>query len=357
MLRADCRKLVSRVNIMSNAERPENRELTGELDQTGRQLVLECTGAQSIITEQCIQTLWSGCGKIVRVTVENTEHALAESPKTVIVKYISVPLETDHPRGWNSQTSSQRKITSYQVETNWYEHYANACRHICPMPELIAMKHHRNQTWLILEDLDPVYPVRRESLTPENCVPCLQWLAKFHGYHLQSSGEKLWPEGSYWHLQTRPEEFMAMPDGPLKDASVMLDEKLSQCTWRTLVHGDAKVANICFSANQSKVAFVDFQYTGLGCGMRDVIYFLGSCLDEQQCEQYASSLLDSYFNALRNSLPASVSASVEQEWRDLYAIAWADFHRFLAGWMPNHRKINRYALAMTQKALDQLHAS
>ena len=74
-------------------------------------------------------------------------------------------------------------------------------------------------------------------------------------------------------------------------------------------------------------------------------------LDAETLARY----LDTYFAALRQQLPAQVDAdSVESEWRSLYPAAWADFHRFLVGWAPDHWKIHRYTREMTRRALAEL---
>ena len=145
-----------------------------------------------------------------------------------------------------------------------------------------------------------------------------------------------------------------MTDGELKQAAAALDTKLNNGNYQTLIHGDAKVANICFSGDGRNVAMVDFQYVGRGCGMRDVAYFLGSCLSNTDCEQYADQLLSMYFAELTKHVPAKEQAALETEWRALYCLAWADFHRFLAGWMPEHQKINSYMQRMTVDALARL---
>jgi len=119
------------------------------------------------------------------------------------------------------------------------------------------------------------------------------------------------------------------------------------------VHGDAKVANFCFG--DGGVAAVDFQYVGCGCGMKDVAYFLGSCLEEDDGEQHAARLLDRYFVHLSAAIADDPRArAVEAEWRPLYPVAWADFHRFLAGWAPTHHKIHRYTEQLTRLALAQV---
>ena len=72
-------------------------------------------------------------------------------------------------------------------------------------------------------------------------------------------------------------------------------------------------------------------------------------------EAQAPQHLDTYFAFLRSHLSDDIDkAAVVTEWRDLYPAAWADFHRFLAGWAPNHWKIHRYTRQMTEQALAEL---
>jgi thiamine kinase-like enzyme len=138
-----------------------------------------------------------------------------------------------------------------------------------------------------------------------------------------------------------------MDEGKLKEAASLLDKTLSDAPFQTIVHGDAKLANFCFSADGKKVAAVDFQYVGGGCGMKDVAYFIGSCLDEHECERLEQILLDAYFDALQKALanqrPTVDAKAVEAIWRPLYAVAWTDFYRFLEGWSPGHWKIHSYS--------------
>jgi thiamine kinase-like enzyme len=149
-------------------------------------------------------------------------------------------------------------------------------------------------------------------------------------------------------------ELEALADEKLKKAAPLIDLKLNNCRHKTLVHGDAKLANFCFSAT-GKVAGVDFQYVGGGCGMKDLAYFIGSCLNESDCEQLEEKILHSYFKSLQKHVPQSIDA-LEREWRPLYRLAWADFHRFLKGWSPGHRKINNYSESVTAEVIEQLNA-
>ena len=216
----------------------------------------------------------------------------------------------------------------------------------------------------MLEDLDYAgFPRRANQLTPSQCHPCLQWLAQFHAQFLNTKPDSLWSVGTYWHLATRGQEWHACVDPELKAHAHSLDIMLNNCRHQTLVHGDAKVANFCFSEEQSEpgVAAVDFQYIGGGCGIRDVAYFLGSCLTDHDCQLSANDLLDYYFAALElacryrdDPITDGDFRKIEREWRTLYPIACADFHRFLAGWSPNHSKINDYIHQQKRIALETI---
>jgi aminoglycoside phosphotransferase (APT) family kinase protein len=146
--------------------------------------------------------------------------------------------------------------------------------------------------------------------------------------------------------------------GPLKDAAEDLDQALRQAKYRTILHGDAKIANFCFSTSGTEVAAVDFQYIGGGVGVKDLAYFVSSCYYEEECQALEEQILGTYFVALRQSVarwhPSVEFTGLEDSWRQLYPVAWADFSRFLQGWSPGHWKLHRYSRSMVQRALNQL---
>ena len=87
--------------------------------------------------------------------------------------------------------------------------------------------------------------------------------------------------------------------------------------------------------------------------MKDVAYCIGSCLNESDCQRLESEILDTYFSHLNKALGATNEA-LENEWRPLYRVAWADFHRFLKGWSPSHWKINSYSERITTEVIKNL---
>ena len=116
-----------------------------------------------------------------------------------------------------------------------------------------------------------------------------------------------------------------MEDSWLKTNASRIDSALNNSTYRTFVHGDAKVANFCFGQNRSNVAALDFQYVGGGCGMKDVAYFISSCLESDDAAKWESQLLDTYCKELKSRVPDVEFRKLESEWRALYPVAWADF--------------------------------
>ena len=302
-----------------------------------------------------IQTLWSGYGKIMRYGLKDGDR------ESVVIKHVKLPDQGSHPRGWNTDRSHQRKIRSYKVETAWYRDWAELCDDSCYVPHCLLLESSEDEFLMVFEDLDASgFHVRKTSVSITEMRVCLKWLANLHAIFMGREPTGLWSVGTYWHLDTRPDELDVMEDVELKQAANRIDRILSESPYQTFVHGDAKLANFCFSPDGQQVAAVDFQYVGGGCGMKDVAYFISSCLYEEDCERYEGALLDWYFARLKESLVERKSpidpADIEKDWRSLFPIAWADFHRFLKGWSPDHWKINGYSERITRDVVARLNS-
>lgn len=307
------------------------------------------TGARLVRYAEQIQVLWSGYGEIARFELTD-----ASGPRSVVVKCVTPPGGRRHPRGWGGDRSHQRKLRSYDVEHRFYSDFAPSLPDACRVPRLLYSERLPDGWVFAQEDLDAAgYPRRCHGLDDAQLKSCLAWLARFHAHFLGHDTEGLWKVGTYWHLATRPDELLAMNDQSLRKAASKIDARLNQARFRTLVHGDAKVANFCFPAAPGPVAALDFQYVGGGCGLKDVAYFFSSCLGEQECEAQADDYLGYYFEQLR-PLVKEDADQLEQEWRALYPLVWADFCRFLDGWAPTHHKLHGYSRRLTELALTRL---
>ncbi|MCJ8312377.1 MAG: phosphotransferase [Saccharospirillaceae bacterium] len=340
-------------------------------------------------------------------------------PDSIIVKYIQLPNEFNHPRGWNSAISHQRKLKSYEVESNWYQSF-NQQNDCFKMPKCLGVFKDNNERVIVLEDLDASgYEARLTSVNDSQIKQVIKWLAYFHVAHLQlkvdSCFEDLWGDlwgiGTYWNLDTRPEELDALTDIPLKQNAKRIDQLLNDCPVQTLVHGDAKLANFCFDLKNEQVAGVDFQYIGKGVGVKDLAYFLGGCFEPSfyaegflnadgscslcadgscslcadgscslhaegslyaegskcagtKCEIVVNQYVDYYFEQLNTALKESAKTSdkksgkefdqLEELWRDLFDIAWVDFQRFVKGWSPDHWKINNFSEQLKNNVLEKM---
>lgn len=271
--------------------------------------------------DQLLQELWGGYGRLVRrSTPEGTE----------IVKDVRWP-------PGKTDLSHRRKLRSYQVEAHWYRHWGARVPAVCRIPSCREVRTRPDGMVLLLEDLDAAGYTRRSShLGREDLQGAIDWLARFHATFLGIPPEGLWKEGSYWHLDTRPDEWKGMPAGPLRDAAAEIHRRLSGARFRTIVHGDAKPDNFCLGSPGS-VAAVDFQYVGGGCGMRDLAYLLDDFRGGALEEASTRPALDRYFRTFREALAgnpphAPFAEEIEAEWRALFPVAWLDFQRFLQGW-------------------------
>lgn len=282
--------------------------------------------------------LWGGCGSIVQSRLDN---------KPCVIKAIKIPDHINHPRIKQSEFAVKRKQHSYSVEYTFYTFYSQYLPKHAQSIECIRAINKNDEYALVFKDFTQ-YGFTQARL--QHIKAILKWLAHFHAFNLSKSTDGLWQQGNYWHLSTRPDEFNKLKDNlakksDIKNAAHKIDEQLQSCVYKTLIHGDAKLAN--FAANEKgEIRGYDFQYIGAGCGIIDVMYFMTSCLSDAQLHKCADIYITYYFDNLKSAIttyhPLAPVGKIADDWLALWPAAWADFYRFLAGWSPEHQKINSY---------------
>ncbi len=308
--------------------------------------IRRATSASAVTLGERLQSLWSGYGELWRV-----ELALSDAAVSAIVKDVRPPRD-------DGTRSHRRKLRSYEVEQTFYERFATDTTAACRVPRALALRAFGGELVSVLEDLDAAgFGRRRRRVDDSDVTVVLGWLATFHARFLGRAPDGLWKIGTYWHLATRPDELGAMKHPRLRAAASLIDARLNGARFKTLVHGDAKLDNVCFGESGG-VALVDFQYVGGGVGVKDLAYFLSSCLMPQECGPLIPRYLDLYFAALRAALvehQAGVEVDeLEREWRSLFPLAWVDLYRFLLGWAPGQYDPDPYSDALVQSVLTNL---
>ena len=285
-----------------------------------------------------LTSLWSGCGSIIECRLDNVP---------CVIKAIRIPSHINHPKIKQSEFALKRKQQSYNVEYNFYKHYSQHLPKTANSIECVSAINCGDEYALVFKNFTQFGFTQASSL---HIKPILKWLAHFHAFNLNKQHDGLWEQGCYWHLNTRPDEFNALVSNPnnqfdIKAAAKKLAYQLEHPKYKTLLHGDAKVANFAVNSN-NEIRGYDFQYTGAGVGIVDVMYFMTSCYSCEELHAHATSELTYYFYELEHALtqyqPNIPAQAVTKEWKALWPTAWADFYRFLAGWSPEHYKINSY---------------
>ncbi|TMO69697.1 phosphotransferase [Pseudoalteromonas aurantia] len=301
--------------------------------------------------ESC--ALWSGCGEVIKADIDN-QHA--------VIKFSSVPDTLEHPNIRQSLFAKARKAKSYCVERHFYQLYAPRLPYCTATPELLWADECGSENILVFKDFTTQGFHAVEGVDLEAVGNIVAWLARFHATFLWCDIEpepehtKLWEQGGYWHLATRPDEYEKMPKGDIKRYAVDLDNRLVSQKYRTLIHGDAKQAN--FAIKQNAVMGYDFQYVGKGVGLQDIMLLFTSVFSSEQQHVYEEPLLALYFSelhaALKTRYDIDIKREIESQWRGAWPIIWSDFYRFLLGWKPNHLKINNYMKRQVNVVMSEL---
>ncbi|WP_199886186.1 kinase [Pseudoalteromonas sp. T1lg23B] len=299
---------------------------------------------KDIVDKESSSQLWSGCGSVNRMHLDGVD---------VVVKFAQVPTQLTHRNIIQSDFALARKLKSYQVELAFYQQQTVQLNEVCKVPKLIHAIQRDHTTCLVLADFAPEGFNPKSELSIAHHHQVLNWLAKFHSYFVLRA-DIGWQEGGYWHLATRPDELQRMAHGELKTHAKCIAELIRDCPYRTQIHGDAKAANFAFSPELEVLGY-DFQWLGSGLGIQDVMLYFTSVFDNDGLQTNADNLLEYYFSMLSDNLSATCSTQRTQDivtsWRELWPVVWADFHRFLLGWKPDHFKINNYMREQSHNAL------
>lgn len=273
-------------------------------------------------------SLWAGMGHIYKVT--------ASSSPSFVVKHVAAPRKNK-----NQSLGDQRKAESYQVEASFYETLAPELisKHGINLPQPLHIERNagkgKNEIVICMSYIEN-QPI--DLYNEKNIREILDWLAKFHASYwghenVDAVVERvgLQTAGTYWHLDTRPDEHAAMPntgwEGRLKRAARAIDERLKRDSMQCLIHGDTKDANILVDSN-GKFTMCDFQYCGKGPPSKDLAYFFYSSVSFED----ELDALKFYLEKLRHYLPPGAVAPTMDELLDSVELAYCDLYRFLSGW-------------------------
>ena len=186
-----------------------------------------------------IARLWAGMGHVYELTAAGV---------TIIAKRVQLPASC-------GGIGDERKRASYHVEASFYANgiASQLAAAGCALP--LPLHVSREPTiFITMTQLEG----RRGGLDAAETRAALEWLARLHATfwgHTRADaavGIGLQPQGTYWYLDTRPDELESMPtrgwEGRLRLAAGAIDARLKAERYQTIVHGDAKDANMLFSA-------------------------------------------------------------------------------------------------------------
>lgn len=284
----------------------------------------------SDVQARAIASLWAGMGNVFKLTVKANN-----GTQNIIAKCVSLPPTCD-------SIGDQRKKDSYDVEKAFYGqgHAAKliAAGAIVPTPLHVEGGGGTNVTILMTE-------VSGSSSHRGDEEAFIGWLAKLHatywGNERADAAVKsgLQRQGCYWHLDTRPEEHARMGKngwmGRLRLAARAIDARLKADPLQSIVHGDAKGANIVYATGDGGAAIplvYDFQYCGKACVAKDLAYFFNV-----EARSREDVLLKRYHTQLSALLNAQGDAPPSLEaLQTALELALCDWRRFseigLGGW-------------------------
>jgi len=306
----------------------------------------------SVSSTSQIATLWAGMGQILRLQCQTA----SGTQRTLVAKRI----RCKNPRS----IGDRRKAASYRVEAAFYSRYSTelSVRHICcrglhVQDESGGKRENKNNNKdgeaeaEITIVMTPLPHPTIHYLGGDAARAAVRSVARLHAHFWGGAKsdaavrDGLAAQGTYWYLDTRPDEYDAMPQrglaGRLKQAARGIDEALKAHPYQTVCHGDLKSCNMSRSADPRYVCLVDFQYVGKACCAKDLAYLFvcGVDVDSDFEESQEEDLLRLYVDELKaNGVGTCHGGDGDGPLptigglKGALDLAYCDLYRWMLGW-------------------------
>uniref|UniRef100_A0A7S1U035 Aminoglycoside phosphotransferase domain-containing protein n=1 Tax=Phaeomonas parva TaxID=124430 RepID=A0A7S1U035_9STRA len=295
----------------------------------GREVV-DVTGIETVAS------LWAGMGAIYGVRATCAD---GDGEAEVICKRIALP-------AGELSVGDARKAASYEVEAAFYEGVAELLNGEagCAVPQGLLVERGRGAEGLTIcmTRLPGSVP---GGLGRDGALRAAAWAARLHAFTWGAARADefvrmgLQPQGSYWYLDTRLDEWEAIPrrgwQARLRRAARAVDERLKADPLCCVVHGDFKAGNMVWDGDD--VAMCDFQYCGKGCALKDLAYMIGCYLDDRGARRGTPThpLERDVLEAYRAELAARLGEDAAPPQAAMDAaldLCFLDLYRWMAGW-------------------------
>jgi len=311
-----------------------------------------------------------------------------QGSKSYIAKRVRPRKDSSVSRDPIKQAEHYRFLKSFAVEAAAYRELAEPLAEkgiVIPKAVHLPKTRPGQPYTLLMEDLSDRFPRgaggQMRTMSRKEVQAALRWLAAFHAAFWEDAQAKergLHERGSYWILDGLGTlELESVKDKyknklitnaefqRIRAAAEAVDARLAGRratdpydlivpTHRTLVHGDAKFANMLCSAHGGELecAAIDFAWTGEGYGMYDVVYLLWGIMNGNEVKDH----LAYYHKELVQRLPSAArKAYTFTEMLKHFELCVLDFMRWWIGFYGGiHFWAMPWALELMRVALNRL---